>query len=106
MRRGEVRWATLPPPWGRRPVLLLARNPAYGKLTYVTVAALTTTIRRLRSTVVLDPTLDGVPQRCVVQLDGLQATGVQRIGELITTLSDERMAEVERAIHFALALRS
>ena len=30
---------------------------------------------------------------------------VQRLEELITTLSDERMAEVERPIHFAFALR-
>ena len=29
MMRGEVWWANLPPPIGRRPVLLLSRNRAY-----------------------------------------------------------------------------
>ncbi|MCH8087678.1 MAG: type II toxin-antitoxin system PemK/MazF family toxin, partial [Chloroflexi bacterium] len=29
MRRGEVWWADLPPPSGRRPVVLLSRDAAY-----------------------------------------------------------------------------
>jgi mRNA interferase MazF len=29
MKRGEVWWATLPEPVGRRPVVLLSRNAAY-----------------------------------------------------------------------------
>ena len=38
MRRGEVWWADLPPPAGRRPVLLLSRNEAYAVRQLVTVA--------------------------------------------------------------------
>ena len=37
MRRGEVWWADLPVPVGRRPVVLLSRNEAYAVRELVTV---------------------------------------------------------------------
>ncbi|MGH2585905.1 MAG: GMC oxidoreductase [Dehalococcoidia bacterium] len=86
MRRGEIWWANLPAPWGRHPVLLLARNQAYAILTWVMVAPLTTTIRVVPSTVPLDPTIDGVPHRCTVRggclvnrvlVEGGRAVGVE-----------------------------
>jgi mRNA interferase MazF len=106
MKRGEVWWADLPAPWGRRPVLLLARDEAYEVLTWVVAAPLTTTIRRIPSAVVLDPKADGVPQPCAVALDNLQAVRVEWLRTSITKLSADRMAAVERALHFALGLRS
>jgi len=41
MRRGEIWWAELPAPGGRRPVLLLSRNEAYVVRQLVTVAPIT-----------------------------------------------------------------
>jgi mRNA-degrading endonuclease toxin of MazEF toxin-antitoxin module len=41
MKRGEVWWADLPAPVGRRPVLLLSRDRAYAVRNAVTVAFLT-----------------------------------------------------------------
>ena len=41
-----------------------------------------------------------------MSIDNIQAVPVARLLDLVTTLSDERMAEVEAAIHFALALRT
>ena len=38
MKRGEVWWANLPKPVGRRPVVLLSRNAAYPVRASVTVA--------------------------------------------------------------------
>ena len=38
MKRGEVWWANLPKPVGRRPVVLLSRNAAYAVRASVTVA--------------------------------------------------------------------
>jgi len=38
-------------------------------------------------------------------LDALYATSPDWLDARITRLSEERMAEVERAIHFALALK-
>lgn len=45
MRQYEIRWANLPDPIGRRPVLLLTRTPAYEYLSKVIVAEITTTVR-------------------------------------------------------------
>ena len=43
MHRGEVWWAELPLPAGRRPVLLLSRDAAYKVRTSLTVAMVTRT---------------------------------------------------------------
>ena len=93
---------TLPNNWGRRPVLLLSRNEAYAVLTWVIVAPLTTTIRDIPSAVLLTPEADGVPHACVVSLDNIQAIRKDWLGVRIVSLRSARLAEVERAIHFAL----
>ncbi|RPJ34838.1 MAG: type II toxin-antitoxin system PemK/MazF family toxin [Planctomycetaceae bacterium] len=53
MRRGEVWWADLPPPTGRRPVVLLSRDDAYAVRALVTVAPVTTRIRSIPAEVPL-----------------------------------------------------
>ena len=68
MKRGEAWWAELPSPIGKRPVLLLSRNEAYVVRNAVTVAEITTTIRGIPVEVVLGPQ-DGLPKKCVVNLD-------------------------------------
>ena len=68
MERGEVWWANLPAPAGRRPVVLLSCNVAYAVRTSVTVAPVTQTIRGISSEVPLGRS-DGMPRRCVVNLD-------------------------------------
>ncbi len=105
MRRGEIWWATLPAPWGRRPVLLVSRDEAYGLLTSVTVAPLTTTLRQIPTTVLLDPRVDGVPQRCLVSLDNIQAIYTTRLESMIVRLRPQAMVAVDRAIEFAFELR-
>jgi mRNA interferase MazF len=105
MRRGEVWWADLPEPWGRRPVLLVHRTVAYGILTWVLVAPLTTTIRDMPTGVVLDPDPDDVDRRCMVNLDSITVVRVEWLTERVTTLSTARMREVDRAIRFAFSLR-
>ena len=104
MRRGEIWWANLPPPWGRRPVLLLTRDSAYAVLTWVVAAPLTTNIRGIRSAVTLDPAIDGVPRACAVTLDNLMAVNVGWIDDFITRLTPARMVAVEEAIHYTLSL--
>ena len=59
MRRGEVWWAELAAPAGRRPVLLLSRDEAYLVRELVTIAPLTTRVRQIPSEVPLGPG-DGV----------------------------------------------
>ena len=104
MKRGEVWWATLPRPWGTRPVLLLARDEAYELLTWVVVAPITTTVRGIPAAVTLEPESDGVPQRSAVSLDHLQTVRREWLDDRITELSADRLREVDDAVHFALAL--
>jgi len=104
MQRGEVWWAELPPPIGRRPALLLSRNAAYRVRTSVTVAMVTRTIRGIPAEVALGAE-DGMPAQCAVNLDNIFTIPKSRLTERITTLSTERMAAVTRAIIFALDLR-
>ncbi|OGO36698.1 MAG: hypothetical protein A2147_03445 [Chloroflexi bacterium RBG_16_57_8] len=101
MRRGEVWWAELAPPAGRRPVLLLSRNSVYTARTRLTVAPLTRTIRTIPSEVRLGAE-DGMASECVADLDDILTIRRPRLIRQITTLSEERMAEVDRAILFAL----
>lgn len=104
MRRSEVWWAELPPPIGRRPVVLLSRDAAYRVRTSVTVGMVTRTIRDIPVEVPLDAE-DGMPQECVVNLDNILTIPKVRLAERITTLSPQKMNAVTRAINFALDLK-
>jgi mRNA interferase MazF len=103
MKRGEVWWADLPRPVGRRPVVLLSRDSAYGVRTSVTVAPVTRTIRGIPVEAPLD-TSDGVPARCVVNLDDITTIPKACLASRLTTLSPENLAAVEGALRFALDL--
>jgi len=103
MRRGEVWWAELPPPIGRRPALLLSRDAAYTVRTSVTVAMITRTIRAIPVEVPLGPE-DGVPTQCAVNLDNILTILRSRLTGRITILSLDKMTAVSKAIVFALDL--
>ncbi|HEV8132291.1 MAG TPA: type II toxin-antitoxin system PemK/MazF family toxin [Acidobacteriota bacterium] len=101
MRRGEVWWAELPQPVGRRPVVLLSRDSAYEARTAVTIAPLTRTIRNIPVEVHLGEK-DGLPSRCAINLDDIATIPKSLIKRRITILSAERITEIEEAIRFAL----
>jgi len=103
MRRGEIWWAELLPPAGRRPVLLLSRNEAYAVRELVTVAPVTTRMRRIPSEVPLGPE-DGLPKPCVANLDTITTIAKKSLRERLVTLSSEKLKAVEAALHFALGL--
>lgn len=104
MRRGEVWWAELPPPIGRRPVVLLSRDAAYRVRTSVTVGMITRTIRDIPVEVPLSAE-DGMPQECVLNLDDILTIPKTRLVKRITILSSQKMNAVARAIIFALDLK-
>lgn len=104
MRRGEVWWAELPPPIGRRPVVLLSRDVAYRVRTAITVGIVTRIARNIPVEVPLSPE-DGMPQQCVVNLDDILTIPKARLAERITTLSPQKMTAVVKAIIFALDLK-
>jgi mRNA interferase MazF len=103
MLRGEIWWAKLPSPAGRRPVLLLSRNEAYAVRNAVTVAEVTTTIRGIPVEVVLNQE-DGMPKQCVVNLDTLATIRQDLLETRITALNDEKTILVHQALKFALAI--
>lgn len=103
LHQGEVRWAMLPAPVGRRPVLILTRTGALRHLSNVTVAPITRTIRGIDTEVLLSES-DGVPTVCAVSLDNIQTLPQGRMEELIAELTSSRMNEVFLAIRAAFAM--
>lgn len=103
MRRGEVWWADLPPPSGRRPILLLTRNDSYAVRNQANAAEVTTRIRGIPVEVPLGPQ-DGLPRRCVANLDNINTVALAALTELVTLLSPPKMREVDAALQYALGL--
>jgi len=93
----------MPPPAGRRPALLLSRDAAYRVRAAVTVAPITRTIRNIPVEVLLDQS-DGMPARCVVNLDDITTVPKSLIKQRVTTLSPEKIQKIDEAIRFALDL--
>jgi mRNA interferase MazF len=103
MKRGEVWWAELPLPIGKRPVLLLSRDEAYYIRNAVTVAEITTKIRGIPVEVPLG-TKDGLPKKCVVKLDTIVTIKKESLKEKITSLTLDKLVQVDAALKFALAI--
>lgn len=97
--RGEVWWYEHPDA-GRRPFLILTRDPAIAVLTQVLGAPATTTIRDIPTEVLLDAH-DGMPTRCVLTLDNVTVVRPALCTQRITRLSPGRMAEVCAALQVA-----
>ena len=111
MRRGEIWWAALGSPGtepgspaGKRPVLLLSRNEAYSIRELIIVAPVTTRIRRIPAEVPLGVE-EGLLKRCVVNLDTIITVAKKSLREKLTTLSYDKMKEVEAALCFALGIK-
>ena len=105
MRRGEIWWAELPPPAGRRPVLLLSRDEAYRVRSLVTVAPVATRIRGIPVEVPLGPE-DGLPRACAVNLDSVVTIAKAHLRERIVPLAPDKLATAEDALRFALGLEA
>jgi len=104
VKRGEVRWYRFALPDKRRPVVVLTRDAVLEYLGEATVAPVTSRIRDIPSEVRLG-TQDGMPHPCAVNCDHIQTVGKDKLGTLVSTLSERRMLEVSAAIRFALDLR-
>ena len=99
--RGEVWWCELPEV-GRRPVVVLSRDPAIPRMRRTLVAPCTTTIRRLPSEVLLRAGEDPVPLDSAVNLDSLESVSVGALTERLGRLADARMREVCEALAVAV----
>ncbi len=101
MRQYEIWWASLPPPVGRRPVLLLSRDSAYAVLNKVIVAEVTSTVRDIPVEVRLGPR-EGLARRSVANLDNVHVVARADLASKIGTLPASREGEVKRAMGYAL----
>lgn len=100
-RRGEIWWCELPE-IARRPVVVLSRDVAIGRLGRALIAPCTTTIRDLPSEVRLEPGEDPVPKVSAVNLDSVESVSVAVLVERLGALSARRMAEVCEALAVAV----
>lgn len=101
MKRGEIRWFKFPYPNKKRPVLILTRTEIIEYINEITIVPITSTIRDIPSEVILTR-LDGMTKNCAVSCDHIQTISKQKIGNLITSLNEEKMSEVQEAVMFAL----
>ena len=101
MKHGEIRWYKFSQPDKQRPILILTRDSVLEYLGEITVAPITSTVRDIPSEVFLSKA-DGMPLDCAVNCDHLQTVSKRKIGALITSLPPGKMADVGRAIRFAL----
>lgn len=69
VKQGDVYQCSFRSPDKRRPVLILTRDSAISFLTSITVAPITTTVRRISSEVALTPDDDGVFNNCAINVD-------------------------------------
>ena len=101
VRQYEIRWANLPAPIGRRPVLLLTRSSAYPYLNKVIVAEVTSTSRGIPQELSLGRR-EGLPRVSVVNLDNVHVIAQALLGDRIGALAASREREVKRALGYAL----
>jgi mRNA interferase MazF len=100
LRRGQVWTAQMDK---MRPVVLLSRDSAYAQRERVTVAEVTTTLRFNASTVEVGPR-DGLAERSIVNCGLMSTIRLRDLAAYTTTLTMDRMAQVDAAVIFALGL--
>ena len=86
-------------------MVLISRDSAYTVREFITVAPLTTRVRRLPIEVLLGPE-DGLPQFSAANLDSMLTVPKSSIHDYIASLSDDKVRAVDAAIHFALGLET
>jgi mRNA interferase MazF len=105
VKRGEVHWAELPPPTGRRPVLIVTRDEAIPVLTSIVVAEVTRTVRGIRSEVPLGPE-EGLQQESVANCDSLASVRKSILDQQpIGSLGRGKYDRLDEALCFALGIR-
>jgi mRNA interferase MazF len=103
MKRGEVWWARLDGPAGRRPVVLVSRNAAYAIKASITVTEISTRARSIPTEVALGRR-DGLPRPCVINTDHLITILKTLLESQITTLSEAKFEQLDAALGFSLGL--
>jgi mRNA interferase MazF len=105
VERGDIIWADLGPPAGRRPVCVLTRDAAIVVLTAVTCAHTTRTIRGIRSEVEIGRA-HGLPDQCVISCDSLITIPTTLLdSERVGRLDLEARIRLDEALRYALDIQ-
>lgn len=100
--RGDIFWADLGPPAGRRPVCVLTRDAAIEVLTAITCAPITRTIRGIRSEVAVG-LAEGLPDQCVITCDNLITIPTDLLdSEPVGHLELDARVRLDQALRYAL----
>jgi mRNA interferase MazF len=101
VKRGEVWWTELPPPVGNRPVVILTRDAVLASIGSIVVALVTRTIRELPTEVILGRK-QGLPARCVANLDNILTVPRDRLKRLMGACDASKLEELNQAIKASL----
>jgi len=103
--RGDIVWADLGEPAGRRPVCILTRDAAIAVLTSVKCAPITRTIRGIRSEVEVGPD-DGLTEVSAIVCDNIVTLPQAQLDpEPVGRLDAVDIATLDRALRYALDIR-
>jgi len=103
--RGDIVWADLGPPAGRRPVCVVTRDAALEVLTAITCAPITRTIRGIRSEVEVGPA-DGLPEASVITCDNVITIPRDSLdAEPVGRLDLRARASLDQALRYALDIQ-
>lgn len=103
MQKGDIWWAELEKPIGRRPVLILSRNTSVATRDFIIVSPVTTRVRHIPSEVPLHKQ-DGMPKECVVNLDVIYTVPKRELLDKIVALSDNKLQAIEKTLKYVLDL--
>jgi mRNA interferase MazF len=101
VRRAEIWWAELPSPVGSRPVVILTRDAVLHSIGSIVVALVTRTVREIPTEVVLGRK-QGLPLRCVANLDNILTVPRDRLKRLMGACDAPKVEELNQAIKAAL----
>lgn len=102
---GDIIWADLGPPAGRRPVCVLTRDAAIEVLTALTCAPITRTIRGIRSEVEVGPP-EGLPGSGVISCDNVITLPVAVLdAQPVGRLDLRSRVDLDRALRYALDIQ-
>ena len=93
--QGEIWWAEAEDK--RRPVLVVTRSDAVTVLTWIIVAPVTRTIRRIPTEVALGA-MHGLPDDCVASFDNFQPIRRTFLTQRVGVLGIEELNEICRAL--------
>lgn len=103
--RGDVIWADLGSPAGRRPVCVLTRDAAIEVLSALTCAPITRTIRGIPSEVEIGPT-EGLPEPSVISCDNLITVPAAVLDPApVGRLELDARVRLDRALRYALDIQ-